>query len=72
MEATNKTLIKTVNHGKNGIYLYSAIVKIDNSYFWTKSVLLKNKTDKYTFNFLGLELSIPLNDYSMNKYINKN
>ena len=65
-----KELIKVVNYGKNGIYLYSAIVKIGNTYFWTKSVLLKNKNDKHSFDFLNTEIQRELNEWSLNKYIN--
>lgn len=65
-----KALIKIVNHGKNGVYLYSAIVLIDGKYFWTKSKFVKTKQERLTIDYLSLPVQNELNDYSMQKYIN--
>lgn len=61
-------LIKIVNHGKNGVYLYTAIIKLNETYFFTDSVLLKDKKDKYKHDFLKDKLSKELNQYALNKY----
>ena len=39
-------IIKIVNYGKSGTYLYAAIIKIENKYFWTESVFCKTKEEK--------------------------
>ena len=39
-------LIKIVNYGKAGTYLYSAIIKMNDKYFFTESVFCKTKEDK--------------------------
>ena len=39
-------LIKIVNYGKSGTYLYAAIIKIENKYFWTESIFCKTKEEK--------------------------
>jgi hypothetical protein len=61
-------LIKVVNYGKNGIYLYSAIIETVNGLFWTESIRVKNKHDKKNIDFFKLKLTTPLNEYSINKY----
>ena len=38
-------IIKIVNYGKSGTYLYAAIVKIENKYFWTESIFCKTKEE---------------------------
>ena len=65
---TKEQIIKIVNYGKNGVYLYSAIVKINDDYFWTESKLLKDKNDKKTFDFTTLKIQKKLNEYCLEKY----
>jgi len=65
-----REFIKFVNYGKNGIYLYSAIVKIDNVYYFTESVMCKNVSDKHNIDIDKLKISKPLNEYAMNQHIN--
>ena len=61
-------LIKIVNHGKAGTYLYSAIIKIENKYFWTESVFCKTKEDKKKIDWNNQKIQKELNEFSLNKY----
>ena len=61
-------LIKIVNYGKKGVYLYSAIVLIDNVYKWTEIVHFKDKKEKYKHDFLKDKIVKNLNEYSLKKY----
>ena len=65
---TKKQIVKIINYGKNGVYLYSAIVKINDDYYWTESKLLKDKNDKKTFDFTTLKIQKKLNEYCLDKY----
>lgn len=65
---TKTQIVKIVNYGKNGVYLYSAIVKINDDYYWTESKLLKDKNDKKTFDFTTLKIQKKLNEYCLDKY----
>lgn len=61
-------LIKIVNYGKSGTYLYAAIIKIENKYFWTESIFCKTKEDKKKINWNKQKIQKELNEFSLNKY----
>ena len=61
-------LIKIVNYGKSGTYLYSAIIKIENKYYWTETVFCKNKEEKKKINWKNQKIQKELNEFSLNKY----
>lgn len=63
-----RELIKITNGGRNGVYLYSAIIKIDNKYFWTKSIFCKSISDKHKINWINEPVTKELNNYSLNYY----
>ena len=60
-----REFVKFVNGGKNGTYLYSAIVKINGTYYWTMSVLCKRIEDKHNIDINSLLLTRELNEYSL-------
>ena len=61
-------LIKIVNYGKSGTYLYAAIIKIENKYFWSESVFCKTKEDKKKIDWNKQKIQRELNEFSLNKY----
>lgn len=61
-------LIRIVNYGKTGTYLYSAIIRIGNKYFWTESIFCKNKEDKKNIDWNKQKIQKELNEFSLNKY----
>ena len=61
-------IIRIVNYGKAGTYLYSAIVKIENKYFWTESVFCKKKEDKKNIDWNNKKIQKELNEFCLNKY----
>ena len=61
-------LIKIVNYGKAGTYLYSAIIKMNDKYFFTESVFCKNKEDKKKIDWNKQKIQKELNEFSLNKY----
>ena len=61
-------LIKIVNYGKSGTYLYAAIIKINNRYFFTESVYCKTKEEKKNINWNKQKIQKELNEFSLNKY----
>jgi len=63
-----KELIKIHNGGKNGVYMYSAIIKQDGKYYWTKSTYCKNINDKHKIDWLNEPITRELNQYSLDKY----
>ena len=65
-----RTVIKLVNGGRNGLYIYSAIIKVENKYYWSESVRCNTPQEKKQIDFTTKLLTMELNDYSMNKYIN--
>ena len=64
-------LIKIVNYGKSGTYLYAAIIKIENKYFWTESIFCKTKDEKKKIDWHKQKIQKELNEFSLNKYILK-
>ena len=61
-------LIRIVNYGKSGTYLYAAIIKIENKYFWTESVFCKTKDDKKNIDWHKQKIQKELNEFSLKKY----
>ena len=64
-------IIKIVNYGKSGTYLYAAIVKIENNYFWTESIFCKTKEEKKKIDWHKQKIQKELNEFSLKKYILK-
>lgn len=65
-----REFVKFVNYGKNGVYLYAAIVKVNGIYYWLESVFCKKITDKHKIDVYNMPLKGELNEWSLNKYIN--
>ena len=61
-------IIKIVNYGKSGTYLYAAIIKIENKYFFFLFIYCKNKEDKKKIDWHKQKIQKELNEFSLNKY----
>ena len=61
-------LIKVINYGKSGTYLYSAIIKLENKYFWTETIFCKTKEEKKKIDWNKQKIQKELNEYSLIKY----
>ena len=62
-------VIKLVNYGKNKNYIYSAIVLINTTYFWTDYVIFKNKSDIKTHDFTKELILKELTQKNIDKYV---